>query len=100
MWRVCDAWRVCVRVADSCLCDTSCVRVVCKLFMTRGSEFAFEASATRLAWRRWPPAGTPAWVAVNERHEAALQWCGGPYASLQETLEELERDAEEDLDGW
>ena len=78
-------------------CDDStlwCVgdeRAVCKLLMTRGSEFAFEASAGRLAWRRWPPAGTPAWVAANERHEAALQWSGGPCASLEQALEDLDQ---------
>ena len=44
----------------------------------------------RLAWRRWPPAGTPAWEAANELHEAVLQWAGGTYASIEKALEELE----------
>lgn len=39
-----------------------------------GHEFAFEASDSLLAWRRWPPAGTPAWQAAAARHEAARQW--------------------------
>ena len=48
---------------------------VCKLLVERGSsEFAFEASYARLAWRRWPPAGTPAWAAAREGHAAALQY--------------------------
>ena len=69
-------------------------RTICKLFMTRGSDFAFEASATRLAWRRWPPAGMPAWVAASVRHEAALAWCGGPFACLGEALKDLQRASE------
>ena len=69
-------------------------RAVCKLFLMRGSEFAFEVTATRMAWRRWPPAGTPAWVARNEHHEAALAWCGGPFACLDAALKGLKRAAE------
>lgn len=39
-----------------------------------GHELAFEASDSLLAWRRWPPTGTPAWRAAAERHEAARRW--------------------------
>lgn len=37
----------------------------------------FEASDYLMVWQRWPPAGTPAWQAAAERHEAALQWAEG-----------------------
>lgn len=56
------------------------------LMQVRWCEFAFEGSDGLLAWRRWPPAGTPAWQAAAERLEAARRRAKGGLTAMCEGL--------------